>query len=376
MAPEMVARRSYGKAVDLWSLGVLIFEMVTGKPPFSAKDTKDLHRKILTEKVKFPSFLASSTVGVLRGLLERQVPKRLGATKSTMFQVGGFDALKTHAFFDHVEWQPLGRRESPPPLVASPAANPKKPALLDASPLVNKRLGTDKKDDDVVTNASRDCSTVLDFEYLRDGCFDPDDLDDDDLLLLLGEEDDDDDDELPLRRLSSDDDHHRGPANQVGGGASVEAAPPTKSNRFLVGEKNSPLSRFETNLRLDSPTSSQCDVSSSCTSSRPDSSSNGAAPKKPRPPRKRKKKKNGQEKKNDDDQGRKPMVGPSSSNGETMRTVSSGGRLESIPDSPHAPTAPPDRITTAVKGLPSLALEPPAAEASDQRRRLGPPPRR
>mmetsp|Transcript_21890 Transcript_21890/g.67371 ORF Transcript_21890/g.67371 Transcript_21890/m.67371 type:complete len:324 (-) Transcript_21890:87-1058(-) len=177
MAPEMVARRSYGKAVDVWSLGVLIFEMVSGKTPFSAKDTKELHRKILTEKVKFPTFLDSSTVSVLRGLLERQVPKRLGASKATMFQVGGFDALKAHAFFKRIEWQPLARRESPAPLLSSSSAQQKSVAdLIQNTSSSNKQGGVLLSgDDDLLleneTNASQS-STVLDFEFLRDGSFD------------------------------------------------------------------------------------------------------------------------------------------------------------------------------------------------------------
>ena len=116
MAPEMVARRSYGKPVDFWSLGILIFEMLTGKPPFAHRDTKVLHRKILTEKVKWPQFIGPAAIKLLRGLLERQVPRRLGATKATMFEVGGVSALKNQHFFSKIEWQPLSRRESPAPL--------------------------------------------------------------------------------------------------------------------------------------------------------------------------------------------------------------------------------------------------------------------
>ena len=174
MAPEMVARRSYGKAVDLWSLGILIFEMVAGKTPFSGKDTKELHRKILTEKLKFPSILNAKTVSVLRGLLERQVPKRLGAAKATMFDIGGFDALKNHLFFKSIEWQPLARRESPAPFVALPQMNHMSPgnnkmALPTCFKVVNRPLSESSH----YGGASDKASTVRDFEYLRDGSFEP-----------------------------------------------------------------------------------------------------------------------------------------------------------------------------------------------------------
>ena len=42
MAPEMLTRNGYGKGVDWWSLGALCFEMLVGKPPFTAKTQKDL----------------------------------------------------------------------------------------------------------------------------------------------------------------------------------------------------------------------------------------------------------------------------------------------------------------------------------------------
>jgi p70 ribosomal S6 kinase len=115
MAPEMIARRSYGKPVDFWSLGVLIFEMLTGTPPFVHREVKELHRKILTEKIRWPQCIGSSAIGILRGLLERQVPRRLGASKATMFTVGGVAALKSQPFFCPIEWQPLVCRKSPAP---------------------------------------------------------------------------------------------------------------------------------------------------------------------------------------------------------------------------------------------------------------------
>ena len=110
MAPEMVARRSYGKPVDFWSLGVLVYEMLAGEPPFYHRETKELHRKILTEKPRFPPVFGAHSVAVLRGLLERRVPRRLGAQKATMFEVGGVAALKQRACFASSNWEDLRRK--------------------------------------------------------------------------------------------------------------------------------------------------------------------------------------------------------------------------------------------------------------------------
>lgn len=52
MPPEMIRGKAYNQAVDWWALGALIFEMVTGYPPFEHKNKKKLHHKILNEKVR------------------------------------------------------------------------------------------------------------------------------------------------------------------------------------------------------------------------------------------------------------------------------------------------------------------------------------
>lgn len=61
MAPEMILRKGYGKAVDWWSMGALVYEMTSGYPPFQGKTPKDLNRKILNERVSLPKWLSSGT---------------------------------------------------------------------------------------------------------------------------------------------------------------------------------------------------------------------------------------------------------------------------------------------------------------------------
>eukprot|EP01036_Dinobryon_divergens_P028029 gene28029-36911_t len=116
MAPEMLTRTGYGKGVDWWALGALCFEMVSGRPPFQARSQKDLDRKIMSEKFTAPPYLQASTHSLLKGLLEKDMNKRLGAAKSTMFSVGGVSALKQHAFFDGIDWNALARKDIAPPI--------------------------------------------------------------------------------------------------------------------------------------------------------------------------------------------------------------------------------------------------------------------
>jgi serine/threonine protein kinase len=99
--------------------------MLAGDPPFTAKNQKDLDRKILSEKFTAPSYLGKNTHSLLKGMLEKDVNKRLGAAKSNMFSIGGVAALKQHAFFDGLDWSALERCEITPPInVSAPLCPP------------------------------------------------------------------------------------------------------------------------------------------------------------------------------------------------------------------------------------------------------------
>jgi p70 ribosomal S6 kinase len=120
MAPEMLVRNGYGKAVDWWSLGALLFEMLVGTPPFTASKgggQKELDRKIMSERPSFPSYLTAPAHSLLKSLLEKDPSKRLGCAKGTMFSIGGVSALKNHAFFRDIDWACLlGKTHGPPPI--------------------------------------------------------------------------------------------------------------------------------------------------------------------------------------------------------------------------------------------------------------------
>ena len=119
MAPEMLLRNGYTKAVDWWSLGALFYEMLAGKPPFVQKKgetSKDLDRKIIQSKVVMPSYLQADTVALLRGFLEKDSMKRLGSSKSTMFVIGGVTALKAQPFFKGIDWKKVYNCELTPPI--------------------------------------------------------------------------------------------------------------------------------------------------------------------------------------------------------------------------------------------------------------------
>lgn len=116
MAPEMVAQKGYGKAADYWSLGCIAYEMLNGLPPFSSKQgSKELFRKIMSEKVKMPAGSTAPACKLLKGLLNRNPDARLGCVRSTMFEVGGVAGLKQAGFFAHLDWTRLEAKQLTPP---------------------------------------------------------------------------------------------------------------------------------------------------------------------------------------------------------------------------------------------------------------------
>ncbi|KAL7689543.1 putative rho-associated protein kinase [Plasmopara halstedii] len=117
MAPEMLLGKGYDSAADWWSLGALAYEMLVGKPPFTSRRTTDLHKQILSAKIQLPPWLSGEAHSLLKSLLERNVSKRLGGGKSSMFVVKGVHALKRHPFFKSVNWKKMETLCVPPPMV-------------------------------------------------------------------------------------------------------------------------------------------------------------------------------------------------------------------------------------------------------------------
>jgi serine/threonine protein kinase len=108
IAPEMLQQQPYTKAVDWWSFGILVFEMLTGIPPFYDENTNKMYRKILHSEIPFPAEFSRESKDLIQKLLDRNPETRLGASQRDV------EEIKTHVFFRALAWDKVYNREYTP----------------------------------------------------------------------------------------------------------------------------------------------------------------------------------------------------------------------------------------------------------------------
>jgi len=111
IAPEILQELEYGVSVDWWALGVLMYEMMAGQPPFEADNEDDLFEAILHDDVLYPVWLSKEAVSILKAFMTKNPLKRLGCVQSQ----GGEDAIRAHPFFREIDWDALEARKVKPP---------------------------------------------------------------------------------------------------------------------------------------------------------------------------------------------------------------------------------------------------------------------
>ncbi|XP_067941075.1 serine/threonine-protein kinase N2-like [Watersipora subatra] len=111
LAPEVLTETSYTRAVDWWGLGVLIFEMLVGESPFPGDDEEEVFDSIVNEEVRYPRFLSTESIAIMRRLLRKNPEKRLGSHERDA------EDIKRQAFFRDLSWEDLLQRNIRPPFV-------------------------------------------------------------------------------------------------------------------------------------------------------------------------------------------------------------------------------------------------------------------
>jgi len=122
IAPEVLLNKGHGKPVDWWTLGILIYEMIVGYPPFVDEDPMGIYQKILSGKIVFPKIIDKNAKSLVKKLLTADLGKRFGNLKN------GADDIKQHKWFHEISWDAL---------LAKTVAAPFKPAIKSATDTSN-----------------------------------------------------------------------------------------------------------------------------------------------------------------------------------------------------------------------------------------------
>lgn len=111
LAPEIIQSKGHGKPVDWWALGVLIFEMLAGYPPFYDENPFGIYQKVLSGKIEFPRHFDVKVKDLIKRLLTPDRAKRFGCLKN------GAEDIKKHKWYKGFDWTLLQNRQVAPPMI-------------------------------------------------------------------------------------------------------------------------------------------------------------------------------------------------------------------------------------------------------------------
>jgi serine/threonine protein kinase len=113
LAPEVIFGRGHGHAVDYWSYGVLLYELLFGVSPFNkyGETIMQLFKRILTVKYEFPLSTDKNGENLVKRLLVRRAADRIGNLKN------GYLDIRNHSFLMGVDTKKLLKKEITPPWI-------------------------------------------------------------------------------------------------------------------------------------------------------------------------------------------------------------------------------------------------------------------
>lgn len=141
IAPEVLLNKGHGKPVDWWTLGILIYEMIVGYPPFVDEDPMGIYQKILSGKIVFPKIFDKEAKSLVKKLLTADLGKRFGNLKN------GAQDIKEHKWFKDIVWEDL---------LAKKVTAPFKPAVKGDADTSNFDDYPDSDEQPAAVNASQD----------------------------------------------------------------------------------------------------------------------------------------------------------------------------------------------------------------------------
>lgn len=117
MPPEILLQSGHNKSVDWYLLGVLIYELLSGTPPFYNPIRQNLAENILSQSIAMPENISVNCQDLITQLLKRTPSDRLGYNK-------GAEEIKQHPFFHDVDWKKVYLKEIAPPFIVNSPSTP------------------------------------------------------------------------------------------------------------------------------------------------------------------------------------------------------------------------------------------------------------
>merc|ERR1712157_98121 len=136
IAPEILKELDYGGAVDWWSFGVLLYEMLSGQPPFEADNEDELFESIICDEVLYPAWMTNDAVSICDKFLTKNPDKRLGGNigptfipvknsnanasaeetyeLSQIWDLSKEDEILDQPFFAEIDWESVSLRTVKP----------------------------------------------------------------------------------------------------------------------------------------------------------------------------------------------------------------------------------------------------------------------
>ena len=109
LSPEMISKEGTTKASDIYGIGAILFELISGAPPFFSQDENLMYKNISENKLMFPEFFSEELKDLLKKMLNKNPQKRIGIENDK-------SDLKNHEFFRDINWDDIMKKKIKPPV--------------------------------------------------------------------------------------------------------------------------------------------------------------------------------------------------------------------------------------------------------------------